>query len=1403
MKNKKQIGGIFGALLLLVTVVLVVVGNTQTTEAAPENSRALELPGISLTSEPSWGGAVSIASQADLQTAIDNPAVNHVILTSSFALSSRVVISRDFYIDGNGFAITVANGNNGLTLGAVSGLSGTDRGYFKLENLKDFGTATTAAATVGNAFIQSDNGGNWSIHLLNNAVLATNAKPIVNAASSKVLVETTTGTSTYRARNYSLATFSATGGEIGFVGANTVVLDTSYPNNPIVDVGNGKLSFNGGNNNFSGTTGARRMFTGGDITVSGSMTLNKVGSESLFEASNSFTMQAADITMTQAGSNTFNLIRSTSTVNPVKIIDSSIVSTSGTTNSLGGLINTAGNVEIDGLTMSAQGYDWSTTDTGRYYVNNNFITAYQNISVKNSKLNLNVGGEFALANYNNPTNPTGDYEGDSLVIDNSTVYGLYNGNFTNAKKFQITNDSLVNTLHGASVYNSEIHYANVTFDGRSQVTMTGDGDFNMFRNTGDYSQVNFLGDAALGTTEGNTTVKITGRSNNTGDSGGVFSYNTGSRGNSTPVYLNFKDYVTVSVTSNGTNSANTNGTPSVMIQAQGAQFNVENHSIVDFTNYGDSNSRGAIVRFRYSGDSSFNVSGNSIMRLTKNNGTSRAAAVRMNGGGNSINVSDGGKFYVTNNDETRSNGNGYDGGVTNGSDGAFAESQAIQFINGNSEQKVNTFSLVGDESVVRLYANAGAAIDAASDIDVIAGAGTFFEAIGNTNGGAIFRNGAGHLNFEMSAPMYYDFRNNAPRGGNLITSANTNFIAGRSSKFESTASDVSFWNKLSNLDGTPTYSRTLISYTLRGANMTLAAADSPDDDFSNRFGIGNGVNQYSRISANNSNPTIDQIRQGTDADLSLYVLGTVMEGFDLQGHRVVRPWWDEETNVVVEITEPNKAPYQLTQSSLQGPISIYNDLDQSGYVKFELTDYLPAGTTVKVVSAWRGEADAAEDQRHNTPQTEIDALPAMTVTDVTPPQPATITGDQVTNATTKISGTAAEPGANVYYAVKKSGESQPTMQTATAVVAADGSWELSLTEQLAVGDELSLYFEDTAGDDAQVSDIDLASNTGIGNINPYTELTYHDATFPVATRYIVQEALVQHATAVKTYTSSGGTSVSVGDTLTYQLVVANTETAGSGILWGNVVMTDVIDEGLTFDPDTATVTVAGTSLTTDQFSYDQDSRTLTVPLGDILPKTATDENVVTITFTGVVNSQRVGEKIRNQAHFSGENARGDEFAIDSNLVETTDEVYGILSLDSAPNTINFGSQQISEKATEVDNPIYDQDVIVTDNRAVQSEWKLQAQITKPLTIENGNPLESFDVLSGVIKFRNGASLTTLSASPETLITQTNPDRTPYNVSATWSAGTTGFELYVPNNVVRRIGKYTGEIFWQLSDVYTP
>jgi fimbrial isopeptide formation D2 family protein len=909
-----------------------------------------------------------------------------------------------------------------------------------------------------------------------------------------------------------------------------------------------------------------------------------------------------------------------------------------------------------------------------------------------------------------------------------------------------------------------------------------------------------------------TVLNVSGNSTQTAENGGIISINAA---NST---LNVENKAYFKIHS----LEPRNATPAVMIQSDGGSFNASGQSILDMISEGQSNNLAATVRFRLEGNMAFNISGESQININKTAGG--APGIRMFGANNRILVSENSDFTVHNK-----------GTGTPQAPGADNRGQGIIFYESNASDP-HSFTLKDPGSRVKILADNGAGIDTWRPNTVSASEGTYFEVIGNTSSGAIFNTyGSRDLTFILDKPMYYDFKNNGS-GQQLMS-------PGSASTFQSIHSDVSLWvPKTAQVnngnDGNPFRSWTLVDYSLKGSSMLLdTASDSTFNTGTDSFG-NNGINRFSRMSGNNANPVVDELRVPTNADKFIYGHVSVPEGKD-----GFRDAWTDEAHVELEVQFPNETTkHKIYGTTVQdgdtGEYSIYGEDARAGIFKADISSLLPAGETfiptgtqVNVIRAWRGTSDVpAEDDKSVHIGSPADVVhghlwftDTVTTIDVTPPTQAVISS-KVNNAAKQIKGTSAEDGSKVF--VKVDGEwLKDASGNAVTTSVVNGSWTIDLPSYLEKTNKVEIYLKDTTEIvDLPSYDLPRTYTTepdGIaGNLNEaattYDSYAgYHDALkgaiderFDPATLDTVEDVLPDQPVIEKTVVSSGGTTTQVGDTLTYTLTAKNNKEAAYETVLAKTVIQDSLPSGLTFDPETAEVKMDGEPA---DFTYDSDSRLLSVQIGDL----ATGDSVV-VTFKAKVASSAVGTIITNTAEMIGESPREKPFVVGAINPEAAHETYraksqeaknpggtvfGVLELASAPSEIDFGRVKYQGKKTRVNAAAHHgADLVVKDSRANKYGWVLRAKLTTPMT--STNPDIPAYTLVGALKYvYNNREITLNGGAQDIMMQAANAEttETTYNISDTWSESGDGFKFEASAQEVQALGTYQGEILWELGD----
>lgn len=1015
--------------------------------------------------------------------------------------------------------------------------------------------------------------------------------------------------------------------------------------------------------------------------------------------------------------------------------------------------------------------------------------------------NATINGTIATAT----ENVTFD---ETVFQANATVSGI----IAQAKNVLITNKSEIKDVTFKNKF-----YTTDSVDSILQIDQGSVININLGSTVQPISVIN--GGSVINVFDEGTYVKFTSSATATANAGGIFNFDTGSHGPA--VYLNVQNYATLELLGTASSS-----TPAVMMQADDSEFNVSDNSTIYLETNGASNNYAGIIRYRYSGNSSFNINESSnitLMRRLSTASNGDAPSIRMNGGGNGIKVDNNSIFNLTN----YGNGTPQNGGTTTGASSS-ATNQGIQYVNDSSNRKADYFKATNG-SLVRIEAKVGPAIDAGYDTEVTIESGSYFEAIGktasatgsNASGGPIFRSANGSLYFNMDNPAYYNLRNNstATKGGTVLGASRDKayYANGKNSEFISKNSDVSLWERTSNLDGIPTYDRTLINYKLETTKYTVS--ESPDADFTSKFST-NGLSDYARISANNTTPIVDKIKDATNADKAFYVFAKMHDGFDENNEKIIRAARDGEVYVKIGITYPDGTTETRVEQTTLGDGTLYDEVDQYGYAKFDFDDFLIEGTTVKVLKAWRGDKED-ETLQHITPIDEIEAVPTKTVIDVCPPEPVEIE-TALTNATKQLEGTATENGAKVFIKVNGSWLKDAQGNILTTRVDEE-KWSIDLPYYLQEEDKVDVYLKDNTVIDASV-EVSLPDSYTQDPDNIYGNLNidydayqsyqgYHDAVkenqvdyrFGQAVRRTVKD-VIPTPKLTKEVSSSAGSTTSVGDTLTYTLVVTNDKKDSSD--WKEVSIVDELPKGVSFNAKKNQVTMDDVVLVegTD-YTYNADTRLLKINIGSV--KAQESKKII---FDVKVESEAYGQQIKNIATAIGYSpqevnyemgvinpqAEYIELSVQSNEVDAPGKIItGTLTFVSAPEVIDFGLNQtkIYGKFT-ADHPTYDFPLIVNDTRPVQSGWSLNVVLEEAMTYQT----DSAYVLPNALRYKKGNTETILVEHQSVKILST-PEHSPageYNISESeWDEN--GFVMKLDSKEYRKLGSYKAKLKFTLSE----
>lgn len=943
--------------------------------------------------------------------------------------------------------------------------------------------------------------------------------------------------------------------------------------------------------------------------------------------------------------------------------------------------------------------------------------------------------------------------GTITVDGGNSTYNLSNANtvFT-AMNFNVINGAKLNSSVNGNNYYSSVAGSKVTINGGSVINFYSEADVAMQMTARTDFEVSDPG----------TLLNIEGNSNATGDGGALISIvGAGTE-------INLRNQAEIKVHSKRT--------VAMLMNSSGGVFNVSGGSKLNLQSDNNANNLGATLRFRISGNMTFNVSENSEINITKTGGA--APAVRMYGTDNKFIVNSGGKVSI------RNYGNG-----TPNNGGVDAGNQGIYYTDNRGD-----FNLTGKGSEVKVLADNGPAIDMGTRTgSITAGEGTVFVAQGNTRAATsgIFNTGVSTISVDK--PLFYDFRNDRTGGGYV-------FDVRANSTFTSTQSDLSVWNIGDNLDGDPAKNWSLFDYVLSGANFVTINSTNVPTEFNtsaNSYGS-KGASSYSRMSGNNAAPIVDELRMPTNADKSIF--GHVKVPI---GTTDGRDSWTDESYVVVQVTKPNGTVSEFTAPTIgmnnNSPgLSIYGEKPRAGMFKITLPNnqFVETGDQVKVIKAWRGVSDPNSNRNHSSLPEDLIA-PDRISKDVTPPTPTKINDEAtINNATKQISGHSAEPNSLVSITVNE------TEITGSAIVASNGSWTFDLPRYLEKNDVVQIFLQDQAGSAIGVDNPPVTNNT-VGNKNLKTTLAYHDAIFEAAPKVTIQDVLPDTNKVVKSVSvNNSNNTTQVGSILTYTLDISNNKAAAIDTKWKDIYAVDTLDVGL--DVDLSSVKVNGSNLPADKVQFNETTRELKINVNDL-----NTQESVRVTFDTKVNAKGINKTILNTATAVGKSPREVEpfkpgandptatmqtyQAVSNTIPNPGGSVFGVLEFVSAPSSISFGEDlKVSAKNQIYGIETMKDNLTVQDSRAIKSSWTMTAKMVSILTSTSGHELPN------AVRYSSNGDSTIINQTATTIMEHTNKNEDPLTINDTWNKENEGLILKIDGGKAKA-ESYSGTIQWTLQD----
>ncbi|MGX7149950.1 hypothetical protein [Enterococcus ureasiticus] len=150
----------------------------------------------------------------------------------------------------------------------------------------------------------------------------------------------------------------------------------------------------------------------------------------------------------------------------------------------------------------------------------------------------------------------------------------------------------------------------------------------------------------------------------------------------------------------------------------------------------------------------------------------------------------------------------------------------------------------------------------------------------------------------------------------------------------------------------------------------------------------------------------------------------------------------------------------------------------------------------------------------------------------------------------------------------------------------------------------------------------------------------------------------------------------------------------------------------------------------------------------------------------------------------------DEFLIKPTGNNMNYKFTGLLTLVSAPSSLDFDIKKVAIKAEKFTNPeIKGNPLVVSDTRADKVKWNLKAKVDQPLTSLDNSSV----IIPDSIKYSNQEEEIALTDEDVVIFSHTNTESGQYNVTQErWSKGE-GFLLDLEPGAIKVLGKYQAKM----------
>ncbi|WP_430607171.1 hypothetical protein IGJ55_000301 [Enterococcus sp. AZ170] len=168
-------------------------------------------------------------------------------------------------------------------------------------------------------------------------------------------------------------------------------------------------------------------------------------------------------------------------------------------------------------------------------------------------------------------------------------------------------------------------------------------------------------------------------------------------------------------------------------------------------------------------------------------------------------------------------------------------------------------------------------------------------------------------------------------------------------------------------------------------------------------------------------------------------------------------------------------------------------------------------------------------------------------------------------------------------------------------------------------------------------------------------------------------------------------------------------------------------------------------------------------------------------------------KLKEEYTFDESSLPKGEVAVDSSTASWEYKFTGRLVYLSSPTAFDFGLEFASIKKMRVEEPtVIGLPLVVSDTRESKPGWSLNLKLTKELLNEDGKT-----ILKNAVRYKNDETETILSSDAVPVVQK--PTSGKYDISKDWASSQDGLKLEVPAGSITALGKYKGEILFELGE----